>query len=77
MRLPPTAGWVGTVAPMKLRSGARGELIENLSSAIWDLDCQDETIHLNYDGKREEGAAGSFTLSEADERPEVGIRHEA
>ena len=60
-----------------LCGGARDELIENLSSIIWDLDCQNQTIRLNHNGDREEGAAGSLTLSEADERPDVGIRNEA
>ena len=62
---------------MELRGGIRPELIENLSSIIRDLDCQNETIGLNHNGEREEGAAGSFTLSEADKRPDVGIRDEA
>jgi hypothetical protein len=64
----------GWPTPVKLRGDAGAELIENLSGTIWD---QNETIRLNRNGKREEGAAGSFTLSEADERPDVVIRNEA
>jgi hypothetical protein len=60
-----------------LRVAARDELIENLNSLIWHLDRQKQTIFLNHNGERKKGAAGSFTLSEAYERPDVGIRDEA
>lgn len=52
-------------------------MIENLGSIIWDVDRQNKTICLNLDGERQEGAASSLTLSEADERPDVGIGNEA